>query len=313
MAGMHSSAQDRGLPAGPDHGGRGAGVPGQAGADHRSVPARRHQRHRRPHDRHAARRPAGQAVRRRQPQRRGRHRRHRACGQRAEGRLHAARRLARERGQSLALQAALRSDRSLHADRGHRHRPERAGRHPDLAGQLGQGARRPRQGRSRAACHMPRPASAASCIWAPSCSSSRPASISCTCRSRAAARRWSTWSAATPRWCSPRRSPRCRTSARASSGRSEPVGRSAAPRLPEVPTIAEAGVPGYEAAQLDRHRGTGRHARSHRREAHEEISAIQNSPEVQQQLSPQGAETLRMSSAEFGDFMAKEMANGNAS
>ena len=41
---------------------------------------------------------------------------------------------------------------------------------------------------SPATCNMPRPASAASCIWAANCSSSPPASICCTCRSRAAAR-----------------------------------------------------------------------------------------------------------------------------
>ena len=43
--------------------------------------------------------------------------------------------------------------------------------------------------RSPATCNTPRPASAPSSISAPSCSSSKPASTSCTCRSRAAARR----------------------------------------------------------------------------------------------------------------------------
>ena len=40
---------------------------------------------------------------------------------------------------------------------------------------------------------------------------------------------------------------------------------------------------------------------------HHEISAILDSPDVQKQLAAQGAETVRMTSAEFGDFMAREM------
>ena len=49
-------------------------------------------------------------------------------GERAAGRLHAARHLARARGQSVALQAAVRSDQGVRAGRHHGHRPERAGR-----------------------------------------------------------------------------------------------------------------------------------------------------------------------------------------
>ena len=39
-----------------------------------------------------------------------------------------------------------------------------------------------------------------------------------------------------------------------------------------------------------------------------EISAALDSPEVQKQFSSEGAEVVRMSSAEFGDFMVKELA-----
>ena len=39
------------------------------------------------------------------------------------------------------------------------------------------------------------------------------------------------------------------------------------PVLPDVPTIAEAGVPGYRGGQLVGHRGAGRYAGRHRREA----------------------------------------------
>ena len=107
------AAQGRRRPAGADaRRRRRAGLSDQAGARDHPVPAGRHQRHRRPPDRHAAQRPAGQAVHRRQPRRRRRRRRHRAGGERAEGRLHAADRLAGEHRQSLALQAHLRADQS---------------------------------------------------------------------------------------------------------------------------------------------------------------------------------------------------------
>jgi tripartite-type tricarboxylate transporter receptor subunit TctC len=41
---------------------------------------------------------------------------------------------------------------------------------------------------------------------------------------------------------------------------------------------------------------------------YKEISAALDAPEVQKQFSSEGAEILRMSSAEFGDFMVKELA-----
>ena len=39
----------------------------------------------------------------------------------------------------------------------------------------------------------------------------------------------------------------------------------------------------------------------------EEISAIQNSPEIQQQLSSAGVEVLQMGSSDFGAFMTTEL------
>jgi tripartite-type tricarboxylate transporter receptor subunit TctC len=83
------------------------------------------------------------------------------------------------------------------------------------------------------------------------------------------------------------------------------LARSAA--LPDLPTIAEAGVPGYEAvnwwgvvapaatppALIDR--------------LHREIETVQLLPEVQKQFALQGAEVARMTPVGFGDFMASEM------
>ena len=79
------------------------------------------------------------------------------------------------------------------------------------------------------------------------------------------------------------------------------------PVLPEVPTIAEAGVPGYEAVNwIGIVAPAGTPAAIVAR-LHKEISAIQDSPEVQKQFSAEGVDVVRMSPAEFGDYMVKEM------
>ena len=92
-------------------------------------------------------------------------------------------------GQSLALQAALRSDQGVHPDLGARQRSQRGRRQSRACRSTRSRIWSRSPSRSRASCNMPRPASAASSISAASCSSSRPASTCCTCRSRAAARR----------------------------------------------------------------------------------------------------------------------------
>ena len=79
------------------------------------------------------------------------------------------------------------------------------------------------------------------------------------------------------------------------------------PILPEVPTIAEAGVPGYEAVNWIGIVAPAGTPAAIVAKLHKEISAIQDAPEVQKQFSTEGLEVLRMSSAEFGDYMVKEM------
>jgi tripartite-type tricarboxylate transporter receptor subunit TctC len=80
------------------------------------------------------------------------------------------------------------------------------------------------------------------------------------------------------------------------------------PILPKVPTIAEAGVPSYEAtnwwgivapagvpeAVVDRLR--------------KEIAVVQTAKAVVEQFAKEGADIVRMSQAEFAAFMASEMA-----
>jgi tripartite-type tricarboxylate transporter receptor subunit TctC len=84
-------------------------------------------------------------------------------------------------------------------------------------------------------------------------------------------------------------------------------GTSRSPVLPDVPTVAEVGVPGYDVANWIGIVAPAGTPAAIVAKVHGEILAIQDSPEVQKQLSSQGAEVMRMSSREFGDFMVKEM------
>jgi tripartite-type tricarboxylate transporter receptor subunit TctC len=84
-------------------------------------------------------------------------------------------------------------------------------------------------------------------------------------------------------------------------------GKKRSPVLPDVPTIDEAGVPGYEAnnwwailapagvpqAVVDRLR--------------KEIAAVQASKAVRDQFAKEGAEIVQMSQAEFAAFMVSEL------
>jgi tripartite-type tricarboxylate transporter receptor subunit TctC len=78
--------------------------------------------------------------------------------------------------------------------------------------------------------------------------------------------------------------------------------------IPDVPTIDESGLPGYEFANW-----IGIVAPAGTPEAivaklHKEISAIQSSPEMLKQFEHEGAEIVRMSPAEYGGFIASETA-----
>jgi tripartite-type tricarboxylate transporter receptor subunit TctC len=76
--------------------------------------------------------------------------------------------------------------------------------------------------------------------------------------------------------------------------------------LPEVPTIDEAGVPGYQCANwygLVAPAGTPEPIIA---KLYKELTAIQDSAELQKQFVADGAEVLRMSTAEFGAFIASE-------
>jgi tripartite-type tricarboxylate transporter receptor subunit TctC len=95
------------------------------------------------------------------------------------------------------------------------------------------------------------------------------------------------------------------------SGRLKPLGVGALKRsavLPDVPTLNEAGVSGYECANwigLVAPAGTPVEIVE---KINKEILAIVDLPEVQKRFADQGAEAVRMSPSEFGAFMAKETA-----
>ena len=77
--------------------------------------------------------------------------------------------------------------------------------------------------------------------------------------------------------------------------------------LPDVPSIAEAGVPGYETVNwfgLVAPAGT---SAAIIERLHREVTAVQDLPEVQKQFDADGAMVLRMSAARFGAYMVADM------
>jgi tripartite-type tricarboxylate transporter receptor subunit TctC len=79
------------------------------------------------------------------------------------------------------------------------------------------------------------------------------------------------------------------------------------PVLPDVPTIAEAGVPTYESVNwwgLVAPAGT---PPAIVEKLHREVAAVQDNPEVQKQFANEGASVVKMSTAEFSQHMVKEM------
>ena len=80
------------------------------------------------------------------------------------------------------------------------------------------------------------------------------------------------------------------------------------PVLPDVPTVAESGVPGYEGVNwwgLVAPAGTPKPIID---KLYVELTAVLASQEAQTQLSKEGAEVVRMNPADFGAYIAKELA-----
>jgi tripartite-type tricarboxylate transporter receptor subunit TctC len=78
--------------------------------------------------------------------------------------------------------------------------------------------------------------------------------------------------------------------------------------LPDVPTIDESGLPGYQSANwwgIIAPAGTPAHIVE---QLHKTIGEVQSAPELQAQLANEGAEIIKMSTADFGKFIESELA-----
>ncbi len=78
--------------------------------------------------------------------------------------------------------------------------------------------------------------------------------------------------------------------------------------LPDLPTIDEAGVPGYDVSNWIGMMAPAGTPAAIVEKLNKEIAAILELPEMQQQLAARGAEAARMSPQEFGAFMERELA-----
>jgi tripartite-type tricarboxylate transporter receptor subunit TctC len=84
-------------------------------------------------------------------------------------------------------------------------------------------------------------------------------------------------------------------------------GTKRSPVLPDVPTIAEAGVPGYEAVNWWGIMGPAGLPQPIVDKLHKEITAVLSSAETQKRFDLEGASVVQMSPSEFGKFAEGEM------
>ena len=78
--------------------------------------------------------------------------------------------------------------------------------------------------------------------------------------------------------------------------------------IPEVPTVDEAGLPGYAAANWNGILAPAGTPPAIIARLHKEISEIQAMPEMQKQFAAEGADVVRMSPTEFAAHIASELA-----
>jgi tripartite-type tricarboxylate transporter receptor subunit TctC len=86
------------------------------------------------------------------------------------------------------------------------------------------------------------------------------------------------------------------------------TGAKRSPVLPDVPTVAEAGVPGYEATNWWGFLAPAGTPPAIVERLHQEVAAVQASAETKRRFDTEGAEALQMSPAEFGAFIVAETA-----
>jgi tripartite-type tricarboxylate transporter receptor subunit TctC len=78
------------------------------------------------------------------------------------------------------------------------------------------------------------------------------------------------------------------------------------PLVPDIPTIAESGLPGYEFANWIGIVAPAGTPDAIIAKLHKELTAIQDSPELKKAFAREGADVVRMSSAEYGKFIADQ-------
>ncbi|HZQ62676.1 MAG TPA: tripartite tricarboxylate transporter substrate binding protein [Casimicrobiaceae bacterium] len=84
------------------------------------------------------------------------------------------------------------------------------------------------------------------------------------------------------------------------------------PALPEVPTMQEAGVPGYEAFSWGGVMGPGAMPTALVNRIHADIVKVLKSPDVQEKLAAQGAIVVAEGPADFAKFLASEIRKWDA-
>jgi tripartite-type tricarboxylate transporter receptor subunit TctC len=95
------------------------------------------------------------------------------------------------------------------------------------------------------------------------------------------------------------------------SGRLRPLGVTSDkrfPGLPAVPTIAEAGVPGYAMTNWYGMLAPAGMPRASLTKLHAEVTRILNLPELKERLSSEGAEVVASTPEQFAAFLKNEMA-----
>jgi tripartite-type tricarboxylate transporter receptor subunit TctC len=85
------------------------------------------------------------------------------------------------------------------------------------------------------------------------------------------------------------------------------TGAARSPALPELPTVAEAGVPGYEASLWYGFVGPAKLPPEIAQRLNAEIVAAINSPDVRERLSNQGVDARASSAEEFGKLMVTDL------
>ena len=84
------------------------------------------------------------------------------------------------------------------------------------------------------------------------------------------------------------------------------------PALPDIPTVAESGVPGYEAASWYGVLAPAKTPRAIVMKLNSEVAHIAQLPEVRERLAADGADPGGNSPEEFGAYIGRELARWKA-